>query len=329
MRLALLVFIFLLFSCQKERSVAIFKHFLKLAEQEDHSKCLKKGFRIGKWNDIQNEIYWSCRLNLVNARFIHDNTSSNAIENNKIAKSIKKKINNHLNATRKYIISKLEGNEVIYNDHYKCVAQGHDPESKNNAKVELYYKCMSDQVSQRKITAAKITSEFEMSLYSGDEVSDYFELIRVGNIHNDDRINVIAKLNSDYELCSGLRVGSNNFKKCKEATDEAINCLKKINIQKAKRVLEDKQYCSKQSLIQFPQSSDSLEENSAIKEIYYNKKLMTEKENTKKIYNSVEIVILREKFAIECYKSMKKKHQKFLQDFVLQCSEMAKNWKVD
>jgi len=329
MRLAIFIFIFLLFSCEKERSILLSKHFLKLAEREDHRKCLAKGFKIGKWDDVQNEIYWSCRLELVNDRFIDDSSSYKAIENNNIAKQIKKKVLKKLNLSHRYIISKLEGNALVYNDHYKCAAKGHNPESENNLEVELYYKCMANQISQREMTSARITNEFDTTISTGDDIEDYLELIRVGNIENDSRISVIAKLNSAYELCSGLRIGSVNFKKCKGATDEAVNCLKKINIEKAKRVLGDKQYCSKQSLIQFPQFVSGLDEDSAVRGIYHNEKSESEGSNAQKIYNSVEILILREKFAIECYKSMEKKHKRFLKDFILQCSEIAKNWEVD
>ena len=90
--LTMIAFTLLISSCDYSKKTATSKYYLKLAEQEDHSKCLKAGFKLGKWGDIQNENYWSCRLDLVNARFIHDATTHNAIESNKITNAIKRRI---------------------------------------------------------------------------------------------------------------------------------------------------------------------------------------------------------------------------------------------
>jgi len=137
------------------------------------------------------------------------------------------------------------------------------------------------------------------------------------------------KLNSRYELCSGLRVGSANFNKCKSSTDEAITCIKRSNIEKAKQILSDKIYCSKQSLIQFPEYIDEIEDNSITKSIYTEQKDDTEQSKEDQIYDSIEISILREKFVIKCYESLKIKHQRFIENFIEQCTEIAINWEVN
>lgn len=242
----------LFFSCARPRPDIISdRSVLRIAEGEDHQKCVAQGFDLNKWDDIVTELYWSCRYDLIQKRRIYDNsTDPEVIANNIKVKKISDEILKNLNRARQVVLAKLQGN-IQTSDHAKCVSLGYNLDSENPAEIESYYKCREGLVLGRISPAPKVTNSYEASVMPDDKTSRYLQIVKEARRDNPEVIKIDEQINL-YPMCAGLNVRSEDFKKCASAQEDAKKCFLDINLRRARKNVDDKIYCQKQAFIQFP-----------------------------------------------------------------------------
>lgn len=275
-------------SCSRPESYLVNNQAnLRMIERQDHQRCVYRGMDVGEWGDVNTEVYWRCRYNLVQERLIDYPISSASMENNAMIKKISEDILKKWNRARQFLLSKLDDNiETL--DHSKCISDGYDIDSLDPAQVEAYYICRQNLVLERVPPAPGITNSYEAAILSKADADEYMKMIR-DNKKTDKEVLLVTKMMSNYENCAGLKVRSGEFKKCTDANDEAKKCLGKIEAEKAKKGLEDKTYCAQQAFSQFPDDYAFSKYKSA-KEIAREKKKKLDEKNefTKKQAESSE-----------------------------------------
>lgn len=319
---------------------------------------------VGDWGDVNTEIYWRCRYNLVQERFIDYPISSASMENNAMIKKISDDILKKWNRSRQFLLSKLDDNiETL--DHSKCISEGYDIDSVDPAQVEAYYICRQNLVLERIPPTPGITNSYEAAILSDSDSAEYMKMIKE-NKSTDKDVLLVSKMMNNYENCAGLKVRSDDFKKCTEATDEAKKCLSKIEVAKAKKGLEDKIYCAQQAFNQFPddyafskyksskeiakekqkkidqqnefakmrakESEDLQYLKGNVLEAVKNKDMLVNNsqddsgDKKSRLYSKIELMKLREQFVKRCNKSMEEKIPQFSDKYVNDCQAIADNW---
>jgi len=238
-------------SCSRPESYLINNQAnLRMIERQDHQKCVSRGMDIGEWGDVNTEVYWRCRYNLIQERLVDYPISAASMENNAMIKKISYDILKKWNRARQFLLSKLDGNiETL--DHSKCIAAGYDIDSPDPAQVEAYYICRQDLVLERVPPAPGITNTYEAAILSKSDSDEYMQMVKE-NQKTGNEVLFVNKMMNNYENCTGLKIRSGEFKKCTDANDEAKKCLNRIDAAKAKKGLEGKIYCTEQAFNQFP-----------------------------------------------------------------------------
>ena len=363
-KIIFLIFLVGSLSCSRPESYLVNNQAnLRMIERQDHQKCVYRGMDIGEWGDVNTEVYWRCRYNLIQERLIDYPISSASMENNAMIKKISDDILKKWNRARQFLLSKLDDNiETL--DHSKCISQGYEIDSVDSAQVEAYYICRQNLVLERMPPAPGITNSYEAAILSDSDSDEYMKMIRE-NKKTDKEVLLVSKMMNNYENCAGLKVRSDEFKKCTDATDEAKKCLSKIEVAKAKKGLEDKIYCTQQSFNQFPddyafskyksskeiakekqkkidaknelgkiqaKQSENLKylkgdilEASKNKDMLFNND-QNDSDKRSRLYSKIELMKLREQFVKRCDKSMEEKIPHFADKYVNDCQAIAVNW---
>jgi hypothetical protein len=359
------LFVLLLTSCTPtDTYVAQTQAHLRIVEREDHQKCVSQGIDFGDWNDVSTELYWRCRYNLVQSRFIHDATTSSDIRNNAIVKKISNKIIKNLTRSRQAILSNIEDNLEAF-DHSKCLSMGYSLDSNNQYKNEKYYECRKKLVYDRVPAAPSLTNSYEAAVLPISKFDQYVDNVKKNKISTGE-VDYASSMINRYPLCRNINVKSKYFKQCHDSQEESFACLSKIVTLKAKKQLNDRLYCQQQAFIQFPDNY-SITRNKSAKEIerilqekrdqhvaklkrqkeakvnrtlqffqeghisqdilFKDQKNTQEKQGGKEIlYQKIQILELREEFIYKCNGLLEQKLPTYVEEQTAQCLQIGKDW---
>lgn len=266
-------------SCQQDNSELIKRQaYLRNIERQDHQKCISQGIDIGALGEATTELYWRCRFDLIQARKNSESITPEAIEHNATLKIASDDILKRWNRSRQAFITTLEDDADTV-DHAKCLAVG-NVESEDEKQVDAYYRCRQKLALRRKSSTTSITNSYETSLLNKAEAENYFEELKnAKNLEAD--VAFVDKMMHSYPACGGLKVQSDEFRKCAEANDDAKKCVDGLAEAKTKKSIQDKMYCTNQAFIQFPDNY-ALSRYKSASQILKDKKAKEEK-NAKKL----------------------------------------------
>lgn len=242
---------------------------LKDIERYDHQLCLTQDIDFEKWTDVSAEIYWRCRYNLMQDKMVNNQMNPADVENNAKMAEINDNILKNLQKARKAVLVGIEDNPE-QTDHLKCNKMGFVLDPKNQNMNEAYYQCRKNLITDRSPPPPGITSDVSnfqptASMNSANKTMPGVKIAQ-HPLPPSPEVDFTINRMKQYPNCMNLNVKSKIFDKCVAAQKESLFCLENIRTVNAKKQLDDKIYCQRQSLLQFPDNY-TLTRNKSAKEI--------------------------------------------------------------
>lgn len=324
-------------------------------KRQDNAICQSQGFKINKADSRETEIYWKCRLNLIQDRLIEDSIANDrAIRYNNMIKEIQKQIIENLNEAREVTLGELNDDFNI-NDHNKCLIAGFTNKTNNPKKLNEYYRCRENLILSRSPSEPRVIDTFKFktkktqSIKQDKEKFDkYITQLFQKNARGDKDAANLIKAIEKYPQCASENYRTEKFKLCLKAQQKAKECLSKIEEQKIVKQLNDRIFCQKQAYVQFPDelAVDNVnkikKENKKIRKNnlllgYLDPKLELEKQkdeqkkeqivnNNAKIYTKLELLRIRESFIEKCNQLMSKKIDSYVDTLAKNCTIISNSW---
>ena len=240
---------------------------IKDIERHDHQLCVSQGVNFEKWTDVSAEIYWRCRYNLIQDKMINNPVSPSDIENSAMITELSDKILKNLQKARKAILIGME-DDPEDSDHLKCLEMGYILDPKDQDKNEAYYECRKQLIVNRSAPPPGIVDGYQKSpsLTSENKMQQHVAKIAQYEMPPSNEVEFTINRINQYPNCININVKSKLFDKCVVAQKESLFCLDNIRTVNAKKQLDDKIYCQRQSLLQFPDNY-TLTRNKSAKEI--------------------------------------------------------------
>ena len=305
---------------------------------QDHERCLEQG--IDHIPRITKELYWKCRLRIVNEKINSNNSvyGKHLLFKGELHK-IKKVLKNRVEKAQ--LETAANYNEFIEeDDHETCVLKGYSISSSVPSELEGYYVCRQELLTTRTAPAPFAEYSYEDLEKEVAEnapakirtLEEVWKEKREKAAHEDDtflnnqnsEIYNTAKrtsnLISKYPMCSIYKIQTENFDLCVKDNDLSQKCYNKIPNQIAKRKLNDQIFCTKQSILQFPDELAVYESTDTSKK--------DDKLNTGPKLSKITVLQLREQFIIQCQKQRKSKLLKYAKFLSIECQEMSNKWSI-
>ena len=323
-------------------------------KRQDSAICRSQGFQINNSNSRETEIYWKCRLNLIQDRIIEDSiTNDKAIRYNNMIEKIQKEIIENLNKAKEETLGQLDDDFNI-NDHNKCLIAGYTNKSNNPRKVNDYYRCRENLILSRNPTDPRIVDTFKFKtqksqniLQDKEKFEKYITRLFQKNSRGDQDAKNLIKAIAQYPQCANENYRTEKFKLCIRAQEKAEECVNKIEEQKIIKQLNDRIFCQKQAYVQFPdelaiddiekiKNQEKLRKNNLLLG-YLDPKLELEKQqveqqkeqiiqNNAKIYTKLELLRIRESFIEKCNQLMVKKINNYIDSLSKNCTLVSNSW---
>lgn len=238
----LIFLLFLLCSCYSSR---LSTDTLKKIEEEDNNLCMMQGVQY-KDKDTR-EIYWECRLRVINQRIIgeFDGYGYGLLyqrEFKRLRSLIKKRIKEQIKIDQAEINTTLEEKE-----HNYCVMLKDQLTSKIDAYD--YFKCRQDIANIRQ----------KSDDYSNQSNEQVLKMLRPSEeLAQSKKTKKIMTVEQD---CVKYAINANKLKQCQEAMQKANQCIIDTHDKLIQRQIDDKVYCTKLSIERYPDSLAKFDNN--------------------------------------------------------------------
>jgi len=235
---------------------------IKDLERRDHQICMSQGVDLEKWTDVSAEMYWRCRYNLMQDKIVHNPINPNDAESNAIIQEVSDKILKNLQKAHKAVLVGIDENPEE-SDHAKCLKLGYTLDPKNQDKNEAYYECRKQMIDNRTSAVPGIVTDKQPIMTPANQSQQHVAKIAQYDTPPSGEVEFTINRMKQYPNCMNVNVKSKLFDKCVGAQKQSLLCLDNMRTVNAKKQLDDKIYCQKQSILQFPDNYTLTRDKSA------------------------------------------------------------------
>jgi len=226
---------------------------IRTIENKDHKECF---FIIkNKISENANELYWRCRAKNIDERIYEAENSQKSPEYQNILKDIKKILNNRITQAKNANFIKTKKN-VWETEHQICILKYEKSENFS----DNYDKCRKDFLVNR----TSVTPFKKKSYVISDQDSKNPQNLKMlfnqkfldkrTKLTINEQAEIVSKLVEIFPTCLKYNVKSENFKSCIKVQNEIKKCHGNIPSKIESRKLDDKMFCKKTSVKNFPDS---------------------------------------------------------------------------
>jgi len=269
-----------------------------MLEVEDHNLCLSKVAQVGQ-KEINNQIYWECRIKVLKNQMFKSPTKNNEIKFNKEKKEIIENLQTRLDMAKNDNYAKLEV-EKEARDHKICIKKGFSSTTENSKKLLEYYACRI-KVSQERLEQPPFAAT------SYDEVSTDYREKNIEAYAHKRRFQI-----KEFNFCSNYLKSQITFGNCVKAYSSYENCLTNIPNSLITRQQDDLVFCKEQSVKQFPDEMAIYTDN---------------KDYSGPKFSKTDTIELRNEFHKRCLKKREEDILKYAMDLPSICETKLNSWK--
>lgn len=235
---------------------------LSIANSAARKYCISLGLDFGEQDHIKNEMYFRCKIELLEKSKIETPISSRQISFNQALKRLlaKERVN-YESAAEKVA---QDRNAAINKKHHKiCSKRGFKITNTNQEKVESYYKCRKSLILVYHTTPAYNKNEnlnYTQSSYNTQYVVNKKQDFEIKNSIN---------FTKNYPNCKRYNYKSNKAQKCKDDHDKMRSCVATFRVKAIERKNNMYKSCQEKLYAKLPDTMLITEkENNANKKNY-------------------------------------------------------------
>lgn len=233
---------FLLCSCYGSR---LSNDIIKKVEEEDNNLCMMQGVQYK--NKDTREIYWECRLRVIDQRIAGEFDSYGySLLYQREFKRLRSLIKKRIKEQRK--IDQIEVNTTLEEkEHNYCVMLKDQLTSKIDAYD--YFKCRQDIANIRQKSddySDQSNEQILKILQPSDESTQSSKTKKIITVEQD---------------CVKYAINTNKLLQCQEAMQKSNQCIKDTSDKLIQRQIDDKVYCTKLSIERYPDSLAKFDNN--------------------------------------------------------------------
>jgi hypothetical protein len=270
----IILIICLVFSCSKPtvKPQYLMSEYPEInqLEQQDHVACENLKLNLNQSSNLNNNLYWHCRLSFSKFHLEIKPVFPKQIELNKKITDLITKISLLISKNQQTSIEN-EINKIDESDHKKCIKFGYDPQSQDQLKVEEYYQCRKNLIE-----LYYSDPPFGNEEYRNYQINSY----NIGFVI-DKRIKQSfeenKKLLSAHPECQNFRPNSENFKKCVASLSAFQICLKDSLTKFREIEASEKIVCQRQAYIRY--NDEMIKENERTENYIKNRNLNADRDN--------------------------------------------------
>lgn len=248
----ILLFIFLIF-ISSTSNAKIRTGKLRGMEKDDHKKC---SFMIEDfYNHNENELYWRCRVKVLNERIYEARESEESFELQDDLIEIKPLLENRILQAKNAKVAKAQKNLWAI-EHQICILKNSDVKSENFSKE--YNDCRELLLINRTPVVPFARGSYRFSNEDIQNPQDLEKIISENALDQKTELTLSeqAKVTSlvveMFPTCGRYNVKSDKFKDCVKRENEAKKCRENIPMKIKNRQLEDKMFCEKKAVKDYP-----------------------------------------------------------------------------
>ena len=281
MRKSVKLFIILFLLMAGCYSARISRTVLEYIEMEDNNLCIMEGVEYKK--PIDRDVYWRCRLRIMNQRIDREfnNHSYSALykaEFKKLRDIIKNRIKQEQDNVLEFIIKLIDEQE-----HNYCIILKNQTSIQETSLYD-YVQCRRDLklLRNRKNLSYQLNNEDVIDMFYSDEYLEYEPEKEQAYI--DKELEIIVK------ECVPYADHTEKLRECRDAISKILECENNIMQDLLDRRRDDKIYCLKSSINQYPDVLAKFDDESNTASFLGPK------------MNKIDILELRQKAFDTCYK---------------------------